>query len=166
MQAQQSTKNPNNRWLFHFGLCSLLLTSFHRPGEISVMLDYDGLTAVLIKPSWGLFNNDAQGACHWAAMHRSCMVSRKKSLFTSKGRLIGPFRWDWQYWWCRRRQQKQKLKTQNSESRKQGVATCTACNSQTPKSSTGNRSCIIGLYLDWVHKQSLVTGRGVEGGMG
>ena len=56
MQAQQSMKNPNNRWLFHFGLRSRLWTSFHGPGEIPIMLFYDGLASVLIKASKGLFN--------------------------------------------------------------------------------------------------------------
>lgn len=56
MQAQQSIKNPNNRWLFHFGLRSHLLTSFHGPGEIPMMLFYNGLASVLIKASKGLFN--------------------------------------------------------------------------------------------------------------
>ena len=56
MQAQQSTRNPNNRWLVHFGLRSHLLTSSHGPGEIPMMPFYDGLASVLIKASRGLFN--------------------------------------------------------------------------------------------------------------
>ena len=56
MQAQKSTRNPNNRWLVHFGLCSHLLTSSHGPGEIPMMPFYDGLASVLIKASRGLFN--------------------------------------------------------------------------------------------------------------
>lgn len=56
MQAQQGTRNPNNRWLFRFGLRSHLLTSSCGHGDIPMMPFYDGLASVLIKASKGLFN--------------------------------------------------------------------------------------------------------------
>lgn len=71
------TKIPNNRWLFHVGLHELLLTSCHKPGETSMMLDYDGLVAMLINASGCLFDNDAQGRGQVATVHRFCMMSRR-----------------------------------------------------------------------------------------
>lgn len=76
-QAQENTKNhPSNRQSFHFGLLSLLLTSFCGVCGNVMMLDCGGL-AVLLSKLYNLFNNGAEGLCRRAAVHRFCIISNK-----------------------------------------------------------------------------------------